>query len=160
MIQTTIQTKEEIDSIHGWMRHHYGSPKVCESPDCLGKSKWFDWCKRSDKPYARNRDNFLRMCRICHRKYDLTPEKKAKALENLWWKKGIKNPGKPIEVGQKLNPKGSNMIKRQLYKQGLKDGASAERARIVGIVEEYFKGLVHVPDPQATLSSLLTKIRE
>jgi hypothetical protein len=53
---------------------------------CEGKSIWFDWAKKEGKKYERNRDNFLRLCRSCHRRYDLTPEKRKKAIKNLWWK--------------------------------------------------------------------------
>ena len=41
----------------------------------------------------RKRENFLRLCRSCHRRYDLTEEKSKKAQENLWWVRGIKRPG-------------------------------------------------------------------
>lgn len=44
--------------------------------------------------YERNRNNFLRLCRSCHRRYDLTKDKLKQAIQNLWWKRGIKNPGK------------------------------------------------------------------
>lgn len=79
--------------VHRWMEIHYGKPKICEMKGCEGKSIWFDWAKKTGMEYERNRENFLRLCRKCHRRYDLTPEIKAKAEKNLWWARGIKSPG-------------------------------------------------------------------
>lgn len=81
--------------VHRWMDVHYGTDKVCEMKDCKGKSGTFDWALKKGKQYERKKSNFLRLCRSCHRKYDLTPEKRRQAIKNLWWSKGIKNPGPP-----------------------------------------------------------------
>lgn len=59
-----------IQNIHRWLYSHYGRPKVCEDKNCKGKSRWFDWAVKRGMPYERNRDNFLRLCRSCHRRYD------------------------------------------------------------------------------------------
>lgn len=58
------------EGIHDWLKRNYGRPSVCENPECEGKSKFYDWCKKTGMGYERKRENFLRMCRSCHDKYD------------------------------------------------------------------------------------------
>src|SRR3990167_6620724 len=78
--------------VHKWLDTHYGKTKVCEGVKCKGKSSVYDWALKTGFAYERNRDNFLRLCRSCHRKYDFTPSKKIQAMKNLWWVRGLKNP--------------------------------------------------------------------
>ena len=75
--------------VHKWLDVNYGRPKICEYKKCDGKieSRWFDWALKKGKQYERKRSNFFRMCRSCHRKYDMTPQKRQQALNNLWWSK-------------------------------------------------------------------------
>lgn len=96
--------------VHKWLDVNYGKPFRCENKKCEHRSIWFDWALKTGKQYERNRDNFLRLCRSCHRRYDLTPEKKKQAMKNLWWKKGVENPGRGafIKKGEILNPIGKN----------------------------------------------------
>lgn len=93
----------EIHSMHKYLDYHYGKPTVCEhcKKEYIGKSK-MDWALKKDRTYSRNKKDYFRLCRSCHRKYDLTEEKKKKAIENLWWMRGIKNPGK-LNVKNLLN---------------------------------------------------------
>lgn len=84
--------------VHRWLYVHYGSPKICEMKGCKGKSQWFDWAKKTDYDYERNINNFLRLCRKCHRKYDLTPKKAKQAIKNLWWVRGIPVPNKRVGI--------------------------------------------------------------
>ena len=67
-------------AMHHYIAKHYGRPSICENPLCEGKSKSFDWCIKTGRAYSHNREDYLRMCRSCHRRYDLTPEKKLKAV--------------------------------------------------------------------------------
>lgn len=83
--------------VHKWMDVHYGQDKICEGAPgikCRGKATVYDWALKKGYEYERKRENFLRLCRSCHRRYDLTEEKKKQAIENLWWKAGMENPGK------------------------------------------------------------------
>jgi hypothetical protein len=100
--------------VHRWMEVHYGKPQICEMEGCEGKSVWFDWAKKEGMEYERNRDNFLRLCRTCHRRYDLTPKLKLQIEKNLWWNKGTKPPGKLFKKG---HPKyGTGIQKGYKYK--------------------------------------------
>ncbi len=72
-------------AVHKWLDVNYGKPKICESSQCLGKSKTFDWAKKTGAKYIKSRDAFLRLCRSCHKKYDWKPEYRLKAIKNLYW---------------------------------------------------------------------------
>ena len=76
-----------IGPIHRWMDYNYGRPKLCEGEVCSGKSDIFEWALKKGKTYTHDRDAFLRLCRSCHRKYDLTQEKIDQAVRNLTWYK-------------------------------------------------------------------------
>lgn len=69
--------------VHKWLVVHFGNPKVCEGLECTKKATWFDWALKTGKQYERNRENFIRLCRSCHRRYDMTPEKRNQAINNL-----------------------------------------------------------------------------
>lgn len=90
--------------VHRWINLHFGSPKICENPNCERKSNWFDWCLKTGKKYERKRENFLRMCRRCHRRYDLTPRKRLLAIKNLTWygKKKQLTPAQVKDIRQRL----------------------------------------------------------
>jgi hypothetical protein len=71
--------------IHYWLGKAYGKANKCESPDCPGTSKRFEWAKLRDRPYAKYRENFWQLCKHCHMLYD-----GAKA-----WNKGIRAKDHP-----------------------------------------------------------------
>lgn len=56
------------NSIHRWVDREKGSPKKCEH--CGTESaKAYDWAN-IDHKYKRNLDDYIRLCRSCHRRYD------------------------------------------------------------------------------------------
>ncbi len=83
-----------VAMMHKRVEAKHGKPKICEAPDCKGIGKWFDWCLKRGHKYSDDRKDYLRMCRSCHRAYDLTPELREKAIKNLYWKKGLPHPSK------------------------------------------------------------------
>lgn len=86
--------KEKVckTAVHQWLTRTYGKPRPCEGKDCRGNAAWYDWALKKGCKYEKKRRNFMRLCRSCHRRYDLTPAKIKKGIKNLWWKRGIKNP--------------------------------------------------------------------
>jgi len=55
--------------LHLWLRVNYGNPKKCEF--CNSKNEiCYDWALKSGLQYERKRENFLRLCRSCHMRYD------------------------------------------------------------------------------------------
>lgn len=115
---------------HKWMESNYGKPKVCESKNCEGKSKWFDWCIKTGREYSHNREDYLRLCRSCHRKYDLTEIKKKQAIKNLWWKRGVVNPARGEGNGRSHLTVEKVLFVREQCKMFGK--SYAEAARMVG----------------------------
>lgn len=71
-------------AVHCWLNVVYGKPKKCEHCGTTDESKVYEWANKDHK-YRRVREDFKRLCRSCHRKYDLTPDKKEKAIKNLYW---------------------------------------------------------------------------
>lgn len=53
--------------VHYWLRQNFGLPSQC---DKCGKEKKCDWALIKGKKYERNRENFIKLCRRCHFRYD------------------------------------------------------------------------------------------
>lgn len=61
---------------HQWMYKNYGKANKCE--DCGDKEALaYDWANIS-KTYKREREDWKQLCRSCHQRFDMTPEKKAR----------------------------------------------------------------------------------
>lgn len=71
-------------AVHNWLRYNYGSADHCENPECYyprlssaDKSKTvmydeptgFEWANISGD-YRRDRDDYMQLCVLCHRKHD------------------------------------------------------------------------------------------
>lgn len=56
--------------IHIWLRKTYGRPKLCEHCKTTDVNKLYEWAS-IDHKYVRRRSRFMRLCRSCHRKYDI-----------------------------------------------------------------------------------------
>ena len=54
--------------LHCWLRKTYGTPKYCDMCKSITEKKYV-WANISGK-YKRDRDDFLRLCDKCHKKYD------------------------------------------------------------------------------------------
>lgn len=56
------------EALHEWVERWFGKPKKCEY--CKTEfAKIYDWANRSNQ-YLRNRDDWIRLCRKCHMRYD------------------------------------------------------------------------------------------
>ena len=102
--------------VHNWLVYFYGKADKCEMKNCPGKSKKFDWAKKTGKTYIRRRNNFWRLCRSCHSKYDgkyfkiphyfkgkkLSPER-IKQLKDAWIKRKLKGKGIAWNKGLKVD---------------------------------------------------------
>lgn len=77
--------KKILSSYHSYLKNNFGKAKHCESAICEKKSERYEWCLKTGRKYSKNPEDYLWLCRKCHRKYDLTPEKKEKAIKNLMW---------------------------------------------------------------------------
>lgn len=75
---------------HFRIYRRYGKADRCEGVHCAGKSKIYEWANKSGL-YKNVRSDWIRLCRSCHRKFDLTDVKKKYLflIAKKWW---IKNP--------------------------------------------------------------------
>jgi hypothetical protein len=60
--------KNEYYAIHVWIIRKYGSANRCEK--CGVRKNIYDWALKKGLEYERNVDNFIQLCRKCHRGYD------------------------------------------------------------------------------------------
>ncbi len=78
--------------IHQWLADNFGKASLCENRDknilsfaCKGTSKVFQWAKKKDKEYTKNKNDYFQLCISCHRKYDITEktwESRKKSISN------------------------------------------------------------------------------
>lgn len=61
-----LSTKE-YQAIHRWVRKTLGKPSHCEH--CDSPKGMFEWANKSGE-YLQEPDDWIRLCRSCHRKYD------------------------------------------------------------------------------------------
>ena len=60
--------KVKISGLHQWIERYKGKPKLCEMCGTK-KAKIYDWAN-IDHSYKRILNDFIRLCRNCHRIYD------------------------------------------------------------------------------------------
>lgn len=65
--------------MHNWVRKEFGDPKKCEHCGLDDVSKKYDWANKSGN-YLRDRDDWIRLCRKCHVKYDNIGERSSKTF--------------------------------------------------------------------------------
>ena len=63
-------------SPHFWIKREFGEPKKCENREkqtlsfkCAEKGHTFDWSNKDHK-YRKIREDWQRLCKSCHMKYD------------------------------------------------------------------------------------------
>lgn len=83
-------SENEYTRIHNWLRKHYGKANCCENPECVGKSKYFQWSKIKGKPYEKTREHFRMLCISCHTKYDYTEYKLQALRDRVYTEEQIK----------------------------------------------------------------------
>ena len=93
----------KLTSIHMWLSRHYGKADLCENKNCPHKSVCFDWALIKGCKYYKNRKNFKKLCRSCHKFYDMTESTKRKIsiansgkIRSEEFKKRISNAKKGI----------------------------------------------------------------
>lgn len=133
---------KNYDKVHYWLRKKYGTPKYCESKNCKGESNTFDWCLKEGRLHQNKRENYLRLCRKCHVKYDWNEEKEkqwkeksklSRSKENILKRSSqLKGRKRPMEVVEKIKKNRPNravvvMMRNGLFLQEFKSIIEAAR---------------------------------
>lgn len=72
-------TKLEHHKFHYDLKKKFGKADKCEMADCKSISpKHFQWALKKGHSYSSNKEDYIKMCTSCHRKYDFTEEIRAK----------------------------------------------------------------------------------
>ena len=101
-------------ALHSWVKRHLGKPKKCEFCSTT-TAKNYDWANKSGE-YKRDFSDFLRLCRSCHKKYDVD------RLGLVAWNKGLKgyNAGeKHPQYGKKRSKKTRDKISKAVKGKNL-----------------------------------------
>ena len=72
-----MKPKYHYRIVHDWINKHYGKATHCDNPECKGISNKYEYALIHGMEHDRKRDNYIMLCRSCHRKYDLTKDKSA-----------------------------------------------------------------------------------
>lgn len=67
-----IISLEEYGAIHYWLKKHYGKADMCENKNCTRDSKKYEWALKTGEKYDRKRSSFMKLCKRCHAKMDVT----------------------------------------------------------------------------------------
>ena len=67
-------------AIHNWLRDKFWKSNCCENPHCQKKSIQYQYALIQWKEYERKRENFIMLCRSCHKKMDMTDEIREKCM--------------------------------------------------------------------------------
>jgi hypothetical protein len=63
--------KVGYDGLHDWISYHYGKPHYCEFCERTElPHRSYNWANKTGK-YTRDRDDWMRLCVSCHKKYDI-----------------------------------------------------------------------------------------
>lgn len=72
-------TKQEHQALHGKLKKKFGKADRCEMPDCKSVNpKYFNWALRKGHAYSSNKEDYIKMCISCHRKYDFNEDIRVK----------------------------------------------------------------------------------
>ncbi len=61
--------------LHKWIRRNFGSANHCQNINCKNESSFFDWAKLPECEYEHNINNYIQLCRKCHKLMDIKKEK-------------------------------------------------------------------------------------
>jgi len=73
-----LNNTNEYRHLHWWIKKHYGHANKCENPECPGICKKYEWALKHECEYDYDINNFKQLCISCHKKYDMTQERKDK----------------------------------------------------------------------------------
>lgn len=73
--QWKFPTSPGYGTLHDWVKKNKGKASKCIMGNCNGKSKVFDWALKEGCKYEWKLENYIELCRSCHKKYDYVKAK-------------------------------------------------------------------------------------
>ncbi len=73
---------EDLKDIHLWICRKLGKPNCCEHCKRTDK-KWYDWSNKDHK-YRKVLEDWQRLCRSCHMKFDFEHNNRTKPKMNQY----------------------------------------------------------------------------
>lgn len=77
------KSKYHYRIVHTWLNKHHGKANKCECGNCSNKTERYEYALKRGYKHDRKRDNYLMLCRSCHRRYDLTKEQKNRLISQI-----------------------------------------------------------------------------
>lgn len=74
MRKYTVTRSKTYGAIHQWLHSRHGKAYYCSNPNCDGISKKYDWALKKGYNYNHCVDNFMQLCKTCHKNYDMTED--------------------------------------------------------------------------------------
>lgn len=102
--------KANYGAKHARIKRKYGKADRCENKMCIKTGKRYEWANKSGL-YKPERSDWIRLCSICHKYFDMTPEKLKKHSEKMkkFWSKNseLKKTYSILAKKQPRNKKGN-----------------------------------------------------
>lgn len=119
-------TSDSYSSCHKWLSRNFIKAKKCEK---CGSKRFIEWALKKGKKHSHDRDDYLCLCSSCHKKYDYTPERRAKMSASLKkvvhteeWNKKVVLANKGFRHSEESKIKMSKWHKKHPYKRDKKTG--------------------------------------
>jgi hypothetical protein len=110
-----IEGRGTYDSVHQWLKYHYGKASKCEGIDCWGATKRFNWALRKGFTYKNDRSHFIQLCGSCHIRMDASPTRGEKLRKA--------HTGKVLSIETRkrmsLSLKGKGTVRIKQFKDGV-----------------------------------------
>lgn len=93
--------KAGFSAMHQWLKRRVGKASFCTFDKTHESKGGFEWANISHE-YKREVSDYMSLCRRCHMKYDMTPEKKERMQERAYKNLFIINVGKGLPLVQTI----------------------------------------------------------
>jgi len=104
-------------AIHHWLKKNFGSANKCTNPLCCKTRKKYHYALLKGKNHEHKRENYVRLCTMCHFHYDITMGRRKRQSSSLKGKKHTEQHKSRISQAMK----GKNLGNKNACKKGVKN---------------------------------------
>ncbi len=104
----------QYNSLHAWVRNNYGNATYCSF--CGKDGRKYEWALKKGCKYEKKIENFMQLCKHCHKNYDLTESTKRKISESH---KGKRNTAIHVPIIQ-YDKKGNKICEYECIRDAAK----------------------------------------